>query len=160
MSDTKEGEYLPYDPDAEEERGAEQEYDDEVLSNEEMLNFSQKIRKGLVSEMTRKGMPVDKDERTSLLQALRDMDQTSVNRLRLDVDKENNAGNRAAQEIVNRLYQANPYGLRARPGEERDTIPEPSLDELPDIEFTEGEKEVGLITETASDFLKRMEDED
>jgi len=153
MSDDVEGEYLPYDGNAEEEQ------DDGVLSNEEMLNFSQKIRKELVSDMTRAGMPADKDERSTLLQALRDMDQTSVNRLRLDVDKENNAGNRAAQEIVNRLYQANPYGLRARPGEERDDIPEPDVGEIPEIEFSEGEKEVGLITETASDFLKRMEDE-
>lgn len=159
MSDDREGEFLPYDPDAEAERKDTHVLDDEVLSNEEMLNYSQKIRKGLVSEMTRQGMPVDKDERSSLLQALRDMDQTSVNRLRLDVDKENNAGNRAAQEIVNRLYQANPYGLRARPGEERDDVPEPRLDDLPELEFTEGEKEVGLITETASDFLKRMEED-
>lgn len=159
MSDDMEGEFLPYDPDTEEENGSARELDDEVLSNEEMLNFSQKIRKGLVSDMTRKGMPEDKDERSTLLQALRDMDQTSVNRLRLDVDKENNAGNRAAQEIVNRLYQVNPYGLRARPGEERDDIPEPEVGEIPEIEFSEGEKEVGLITETASDFLKRMDEE-
>lgn len=151
MSAELEGEYLPH-----EDRNTEPV--DEDLSNEGLMNFTQKIRKELVTDITRKGMPADKDERSTLLQALRDMDQTSVNRLRLDVDKENNNNNRAAQEIVNRLYQVNPYGLQAQPGHERAEIPEPNPDEIPQIEFDEGEKEIGLITETSSEFLKRMEE--
>lgn len=151
MNNELEGEYIPHED-------AEDESVSDDLSNEGLLNFTQKIRKELVSGMTTKGMPEDKDDRSTLLQALRDMDQTSVNRLRLDVDQENNESNRAAQEIVRRLYDVNPYGLRAKPGEERDELPIPPDSEIPEIEFDEGEKAIGLVTETADEFLKRMED--
>ena len=151
MSDAIDGEYIPNDGDHREE------VDDDVNS-ERLLDFTQRVRKELVSEITDGGIPSDKEERTMLLQALRDMDQTSVNRLRLDVDKESNESSRAAQEIVKRLYEINPYGLRVRPGNEVERVPEPNVEDLPEIEFDEGEKAIGLVTETSAEFLQRMEE--
>lgn len=155
MGEAIEGEYLAH----EDEEELEQEVDMD-LSSENLLNYTQMVRKRLINSITRKGMPEDKDERMQLMQALRDMDQTSVNRLRLDVDKQSAENSRAAQEIIGQLYQVNPYGLRARPGEERDTVPEPDVSDLPELEFDDGEKHIGLVTESSADFMKRMDGED
>ena len=148
--DALDGEYIP-NP------GPEEAPNDEDLSAESLLKYSQRVRKDLVQEITRGGMPDDKGDRQVLLQALHDMDQTSVNRMKLDVDKENSANARQAQEIVDRLFGVNPYGLRARPGEERTELPAPPDDELPEVDIDEGEKEIGLQSETSKDFLERME---
>lgn len=155
MGEALEGEYLAHE--AEEEQEPEEEMD---LSSENLLNYTQMVRKRLVNSITKRGMPEDKDERMQLLQALRDMDQTSVNRLRLDVDKQSAENNRAAQDIISQLYRVNPYGLRARPGEERDSVPTPNVQDLPDIEFDAGEKHIGLVTETSIEFIKRMDNEE
>jgi hypothetical protein len=155
MGEALEGEYMAH----EEEEEMEHE-DDMDLSSENLLNYTQMVRKRLINSITARGMPIDKDERMQLMQALRDMDQTSVNRLRLDVENKSADNNRAAQEIISQLYQVNPYGLRARPGEERDSYPEPEVKDLPDMEFDEGEKHIGLVTESSNDFIKRMESEE
>ena len=60
---------------------------EEDLSSETLLTYTQRIRKSMVTGMTKDGMPVEKGEASLLLQTLHDMDQTSVNRLRLDVTK-------------------------------------------------------------------------
>lgn len=155
MGEAIEGEYL-----AQEDQEIEEHEDEMDLSSENLLNYTQMVRKRLINSMTKRGMPDDKDDRRVLLQALHDMDQTSVNRLRLDVDKQSADNNRAAQEIINQLYRVNPYGLEARPGEERDSIPEPNVTDLPAVEFDAGEKHIGLVTESSTDFMKRMEGEE
>lgn len=155
MGEELEGEYL-----AHEEEDVQEPEEEMDLSSENLLNYTQMVRKRLVNSITRRGMPEDKDERMQLLQALRDMDQTSVNRLRLDVDKQSAENNRAAQDIISQLYRVNPYGLRARPGEERDSAPTPNVSDLPEIEFDSGEKHIGLVTESSIDFIKRMDNEE
>lgn len=111
-----EGEFIPNKPPGDEIDS------DEDLSAEGLLRYSQGVRKNLVKSMTTRGLPEDKADRQVLLQALHDMDQTSVNRLKLDVDRENTASGKAVQELVERLAQINPRGLSVTPGEEVDRI--------------------------------------
>lgn len=151
MSDAVEGEYIPNEP------PGDIIDESEDLSAEGLLKYSQGVRKNLVKDMTRDGIPQDKSDRQVLLQALHDMDQTSVNRLKLDVDKENAANGRLAQDLVEKLFNHNPRGLAVSPGHETDHIPAPKDDEIPDVELEEGETEIGLRQETSQDFLKRME---
>lgn len=151
MSDAVEGEYIPNEP------PGDIIDESEDLSAEGLLKYSQGVRKNLVKDMTRDGIPQDKSDRQVLLQALHDMDQTSVNRLKLDVDKENAANGRLAQDLVEKLFNHNPRGLAVNPGHETDRIPAPKDDEIPDVELEEGETEIGLRQETSQDFLKRME---
>lgn len=147
----REGEYLPKRPPGDHIE------EDEDLSAEGLLRYSQGIRKNLVKDMTGKGMPEDKEERMQLLQALRDMDQTSVNRMKLDVDKEQAANGKAVQEIVERMFNVNPRGLAVAPGEEVDRLPEPNPQDIPDVDLEDGETEIGLRQESSKDFLERME---
>lgn len=146
MSDQEPMETMPaeaFDPDSE-----------YLESPEKLLDYTQKVRKGLVNDLTRTGMPVDKDERHTLLQALRDMDGTTVNRLRLDVDRDVANNTREAQEIIKRLYQVNPQGLREQPVEGR-RVDVPDAD-IPKLNFSDDEKHVGLITENSVEFMARM----
>lgn len=131
--------------------------EDEDLSAEGLLRYSQGIRKNFVKDVTHRGMPVDKDERMQLLQALRDMDQTSVNRMKLDVDKDAAASGKAVQEIVERMFSINPRGLAVAPGYEVDRLPLPDTRDIPDIDMEDGETEIGLRQESSKDFLERME---
>lgn len=146
MSDQEPMETMPaeaFDPDSE-----------YLESPEKLLDYTQKVRKGLVNDLTRTGMPVDKDERHTLLQALRDMDGTTVNRLRLDVDRDVANNTREAQEIIKRLYQVNPQGLQEKPVEGR-RVDVPDAD-IPKLDFSDDEKHVGLITENSVEFMARM----
>jgi hypothetical protein len=152
--DAHDGEYLPKNPD---EGPADVVSEDEDLSAEGLLKYSQGIRKNFVKGITKTGIPQDKDERGQLLQALRDMDQTSVNRMKLDVDKENSANSKKVQEIVERMFQMNPRGLAVDPGHESHHLPEPDVRDIPDVDLEDGETEIGLRQESSKDFLNRME---
>jgi hypothetical protein len=85
------------------------------------------------------------------------MDQTSVNRMKLDVDKENSANSKKVQEIVERMFQMNPRGLAVDPGHEGHHLPEPDVRDIPDVDLEDGETEIGLRQESSKDFLNRME---
>jgi hypothetical protein len=146
-----EGEFIPNKPPGDEIDS------DEDLSAEGLLRYSQGVRKNLVKSMTTRGLPEDKADRQVLLQALHDMDQTSVNRLKLDVDRENTASGKAVQELVERLAQINPRGLSVTPGEEVDRIPTPALGEIPETNVGDGETDIGVRQETSKEFLERME---
>lgn len=151
--DAYEGDYLPGEPEVPGDLIDE----NEDLSAEGLLRYSQGIRKNFVKGITKAGMPADKDERMHLLQALRDMDQTSVNRMKLDVDKENAANGKTVQDIVERLFNTNPRGLAAAPGYEVDRFPEPNVSDIPEVDIEDGETEIGVRQESAKDFLSRME---
>ena len=56
------------------------------------------------------------------------------------------------------MMNQNPYGLGSRPGEEDASHnPEPDITDLPIIDINDGETSIGLVTETAKDFLERVE---
>lgn len=153
MSDIMEGDVLPKEND-----NTSAEPTDAELDNEALLRFTQKTRKQLIEAITTGGMPEDKDERVILLRALSDMDTTTINRLRHDVDKASVENDRQVQDIISRLQAVNPRGLRTK---EPMDVPEPqvSISDLPEKSFTEEEKRIGVSKETSKDFLERMDHE-
>ena len=151
MSEAIEGDYLSYDDD---------EVEESLGDSQQLLNYTQRIRRDLVKDMTTRGMPEDKDERGTLLQALRDMDTTSVQRLKLDVDQQAVDNDRQAQEIVRRLSQNKPRGLAVEdPSHYRHDTPKPDESALPETESVDGETYIGLEQEDAKSFLKKMDPE-
>jgi len=154
MAEELEGDYIP----AEEQEEYDEE-EDQDTSSESLLDVTHKLRKRIVRDITKRGMPQDKDERVVLLQAMRDMDQTSVNRLKLDVERDGVENDRAAQDIVERLYRVNPHGLRAQPGDEAPRRIEFDESQIPSKSFDDDEKHIGLVKETSEEFLERMDDE-
>lgn len=132
---------------------------DDQVGSEELLNFSQRIRKKLVIEMTDGGLPTGEDSQKMLLAALRDMDRTSVDRLKVDVDNARLQNDREVQEMVRRIHEQVPKGLASGTTIDHRPDPEPNLEELPEPDFVEGEMDVGVNTENAKAFLSRMDGE-
>lgn len=147
-NETQEGEYLPAEAeDAPEEAPS--------LDSETLLNFTQNIRHQLATNFVKDGMPDDKESQQMLLATLRDMDQTSINRIKADIDSQALESNRKIQEIVDRLHDTMPTGLRA--GQATDHHPQVSAEELPAFDQQDGELSLGVEQETSDQFLGRME---
>ena len=132
-------------------------YTEDELSPEKLLNHSQNIRRQVTDQLTANGVPKTDDEIKLLMGVLRDMDHTSIQSQKVDVDRAGVDNDRAAQEIVRELANRRPYGLRTPPGEECGDIPEPDPSEIPDMTFSEEEKEQGLSNTRSKDFLDEME---
>lgn len=131
---------------------------EERVDTQTLLNYSQKIRKRFVQELTHDGLPTDNKDREFLLQALREMDQTSVNRSKLDIDREALSNDRQAQMIVEKIYQSGGNVLESSKPVERSS-PEPQEGELPEYSGVENETKSGLVNEDSKGFLSRMDGE-
>lgn len=151
MSDVLDGDVLPKENDV-----PLKEPTDAELDNEALMRFTQKTRKQLADAIIGDRMPTDKDDQSVLLQVLRDMDTTTINRLRHDVDKKALENDQQVQEIIARMAQINPRGLRSK---EPVNVPDPEVpvSDLPEKKFTEEEKRIGVSKETSKDFLDRMD---
>lgn len=128
----------------------------EGLDAQTLLNYSQLTRKQLVEQMTADGLPNDNKNIEMLLHTLRDMDQTSVNRSKLDIDREIMSNDKRAQELVDRIYRNNPNVLEQGGGNGTPA----GIEKLPSYEHDEGEKQQGVVDENYQSFLKRMDEQD
>lgn len=130
--------------------------DANMTDSKSLLNFSQGLRKQIVTSMVEEGLPKDDDDRKILLQALRDMDQTSIGRLRVDVEESQLQNTKEVQDIIAKISGVNPSGLRIIDGSFIRSV-EPI--DLPEVEVSEGEMTVGLNSEDAKTFIARMDDD-
>jgi|AntDeeMinimDraft_5_1070356.scaffolds.fasta_scaffold15606_2 hypothetical protein len=134
------------------------------------LNYSQGVRKRIVEHFVGEGnIPSDPKELNVVLKALGDMDKTTLMDRKNDIDQGAADTSKQVAEAMSEFIQMqknqNPF-QRAQDGTviehepTQETLP-PSVDveKLGDYELVKGEDEVGVITETYSDFMKRMEKE-
>lgn len=138
-----------------------QEYDDPY---KEKLNYTHQIRRKMVQAL---GGEDDKDKINTdpknmsvLAGLLKDMDSATINDRKVNVDEKNANSSKmvaeAAAQMLDQAQNQNPF--------ERDPnlVPAPQT-ENPDLigeyEYVEGEGEIGVITETAEEFAKRMGEE-
>lgn len=146
------GDYLPARPQIE------LNVDKDEVHSEDILDFTQNIRKQMVRNLVARGLPDQKEDTELLLTTMRDMDRVALGRMKIQTDKEGNANGRLAQEIVDRLFKLNPHGL-ASDTPVRTDIPVPDIDELPQVEFAPDMLVCGLVSDTADEFVKRYENE-
>lgn len=134
---------------------------DTVMTDDEVLDYTQLLRRKFVRKFTNEGedMPKDPKEAKVLLTALSDMDRSALGKKRIKTD-ENIAQMNAqtvdsiAAEVRKTLaprYQANPQEDR----------PKPVLNEegLPPLQVGIGETEIGVASETHEAFAARYERE-
>jgi hypothetical protein len=145
--ETQEGEYLPAEDSSVE--------DEPSMDSETLLNFTQNIRHQMAKSMIQQGMPTDENAQKMLLTTLRDMDQTSISRIKADIDSQAMESDRKIQEIVEKLHQTMPTGLRS--AEPTDHTPQVDPEELPSFDQENGELSVGIEQETSEEFISRME---
>lgn len=132
---------------------------DEKLTNDGVLDLTQRTRKQLVDEMVRGGMPDDNKDRALLLSALSDMDQTAISNKRLNAQERVADKDREAMMAIARVREmtqtANPFRVET---EIEGTVVEPDDDKLPSAEPVEGEMEVGISDMSYDTFMKKYDE--
>lgn len=133
-----------------------------VETEDQDLQFAQGVRKKLVGDLTKTGMPQDKESRMILLQALDGMDRSALGRKRIKVEED--AGKNQAQfsgVIADLLRQQNPNAaVIASQASGAVSRPAPVLgSEVPDPILVEGETSTANSQLTYDSFISKMQPE-
>jgi hypothetical protein len=141
----------------------------DAMNYQETLQFTQSLRKQLVTEYVKPGMEgLVKDEGSvdRLLKTLKDMDQTALADRKNTIDSSTADSSRdvadAMQKFVHMQMNRNPFerlpdGSVAPASEGATVIPQVNEEKLGEHDLVEGEAEQGVIVESSSDFMARME---
>lgn len=140
-------------------------HDESSIPNyEETLSYSQGIRRRIVDKYFAGGeVPNDPKDVETVLKALKDMDSTAINDRKNNIDQATADSSKevatAMRDMVLMQQNRNPFE-RSSDGsvEENVVIPEANPEKLGEHELVEGEEEIGVIAETSTDFMKRMEE--
>jgi len=131
------------------------------LSYEETLAYSQNIRKRVVDNFIKETIPNDPKDIEIVLKALKDMDTTAINDRKNNIDERNADSSKevaeAMREMVLMQQNRNPFERNPDGSVEHVPVPEANPEKLGEHELVDGEEEIGVISETSSDFMKRME---
>lgn len=130
----------------------------EDFSDDEVLAYTQRARRRLIDDLVKGGMPDDPKDRTALLHALSDMDQTAINKKRLGAQQKTADADRMAALAIARVKRSlgdqNPF----RADEERDRIIELDHTRLPEVNPVEGEMDIGISSENYDEFMSGYKD--
>lgn len=122
------------------------------LTDDEVLRFTQQARKGLVDDIIAGGMPKDPKDRSTLLQALSDMDRTALTKKRIVGDAKNAEADRVAAKAIAHIFERmgtrSPFEGNEVPGRVID-MPETLLD---DVRAVPGETDIGIANLTYDSF--------
>jgi hypothetical protein len=124
-------------------------------SKEEInLEYTETIRKKLVTSLTAGGMPKDKGEQQTLLAALDGLDKVTLTKMRISSDNAN-AGlvQQTAQAITDLLLRVTPSKMKSEAiHRETPILPE----ELTINTFVEGEEEMGTQPGSYNEFMAKF----
>lgn len=125
----------------------------EKLTDDDVLNFVQSTRKNIVTELTAKGIPVDNDERNTLLRTLEGMASTAQGNKRLRKEEESSAIEAQAKAMLSMLFKTNGRD----PAKVDCTVTAERVFDLPaqlgsGAPISPGATEVGISSETFKDF--------
>lgn len=136
------------------------------MTYEQSLAFSQRIRRTIVRDKLKAGVPNDLDEVKLVLSALKDHDTTAIN------DKKNSIEEGVSQssadvaqnmvELIKMMKNENPFSQRAPDGSvntehtPRAILPVIDENKLGAHELVDGEGVIGNVQETSESFFNRM----
>lgn len=130
-----------------------------ILTDDEMLQYTQRIRRGFVDHTLENGFPSDPKEQAILLSAISDMDRTAIQNKRIGTDANQAEADRMAAMMIakmsNQFNGADPFarGDGSAPVREFPTIDETLL---PEVTLVPGETEVGISELTYDELAARM----
>ena len=131
--------------------------DQEEFSDDDLIKQTQGIRRKLMDDMVREGMPTDKDSIQMLLEVMKDTDRTALGNKRIVTADKNASQDREVQratvEVIKGLNNRDPFRREPKPEEERFDD-----EQLPDIEVKPGETAIGMQDERHGDFMRRMDE--
>lgn len=140
------------------EENAETEYTDD-----QNIAYTQQLRRQILTDVTKDGLPKDKESIDLVLEAARDIDRTALGNKRIQSGDRNSDSNHrvamAVQQLQRSLGNANPFEVG--PDGQDPAIDQARFNDdlLPDIEVKPGEMDVGHHEETYKEFMARMDDE-
>lgn len=127
---------------------------DAALPEEASLAYTQGIRKRIVDDMTKTGIPTDKGEKVVLLATLSDMDKQTLTLKRIKSDDKNATGNAQAISLISELLgKVSPKQLEQN---DQSRVP-PELEHSEQIVTVEGETVSGTTSMDYNTFSKKFE---
>lgn len=130
------------------------------LSEDEILEFTQRKRKELIDHMVKDGLPSKARDQEVFLTALADMDRTVHTNKKIGVsEKQLGAGllvAKALEDISAHYGNKNPFEMNH--GDPLDTLPQDfNDDKLPELEDVPGETDIGISSEKFETFIPKFE---
>jgi hypothetical protein len=135
----------------------------EVLSEDDVLQYTQRKRIELVDHMTVGGMPAEAKDRSTMLMALDGLDRQALTKQRLKTDEKIADSDRMAANIIGTIFSRlgkSPYErtIDGTSGEQPALLPppKPDLGLLPAIDVVPGEMDQGTSELTYDSFTAKM----
>ncbi len=132
--------------------------DPSQMTEDDVLVYTRGKRMALATELTKNGIPTERDTASLLLNTLDGLDRSSLNRLKIKAEEKANKNNEnAAAIIAQMLGKIDSRTLYQMPGVERKDIPSlPS--HIPTPEIVEGELDTNPQQIDFETFSRQFED--
>lgn len=133
------------------------------LSYDNILKFSQGIRKDIALEMVAERLPNDPEQVKLLLNVLKDLDTTALMERKNKIESE---GVKSDREIADAFAMLLKQNGNQNIFQAKEPVPVPieapviKPGELGDFQHVEGEMEIGINNETCDEFIKRMKNKE
>lgn len=127
------------------------------LTDDEVLNYTQDIRKRFVDEIVKDKLPVD-DKGTAglMLQALADMDRTAIGKKKIVIEQGQSESDRMVANALAQLAQ-NPNLPDLFSAHGKGVIIDADVSRLPQIDHVPGQDAVGIEDRNYDGFIKDVE---
>lgn len=129
----------------------------QTLDDAADMQFVRDVRKQIVNELMKKGVPQDPKDQSTVLTALTDMDRSAIARLRIKSD-DNNMDKMAAAALVvaDLLRKTKPKEFQTQDFDEAREVPMlPSS--IPSGSYNEGLMQQGTNNTTFDEFMAKRE---
>lgn len=131
-----------------------------ILTDDDILAFTQKTRHALAQELLKGGMPKDPKEQRILLMTLADMDATAINKKRLGAQEKTAEADRLAIMAIAKLGAVlgnrNPFEGNENGVDVTALVREVDDTKLPELEVVPGETDVGITSLNYDDFMRNF----
>jgi hypothetical protein len=130
------------------------------MSDDDVLDYVQSQRKRVADQLTKEGIPEDRDTLEVLLSTLDGLGRTALGKKKVKSEENGNKNTMAAIEAMAMLGKQfgndNPFLKGANPGLVIEQQVE--IDKLPKITTVDGEKDIGISANTYDDFTRARAD--
>lgn len=133
--------------------------DNTPITPEEAMDFAQGLRKQLVNSIVSERIPSDNEDRSLVLQALRDMTTTAIGMRRVDIESKGVDNDKKVIEIVERLAKQRPHGSRLPEDVESHYAPIVDANALRKMDLLQDETVEGSQILTSKDFEVQFEED-
>lgn len=125
------------------------------LTEDKILNLSQEVRRSLLVDMIKDGVPGASKDQYRLMKLLEDMDGSALANKKIGSDDDNADADRKAQLMIARMQQqlggTNPL---KQTGANNGGLPQVDVSEIPSITAKPGEDSVGISELNYKEFTK------